>query len=189
MSDGRDAPFEVTTQAKTAKIIEEFFWQSYPIVLQTRAMAEFGLRGLSLSADDIDKILADRRELKRLFKSSKRTYTFILSSMALKIRALKTERHIEQLQSIIEVHESRPNASIYVLPEDAVISSYVPGDYIIYDRAFVHLSVFGRIPVLWRPEEVKLYTEGFNATLSYSIPPHRIKKYIEKVIREVRKSA
>lgn len=134
---------EIKALVEASSVVRQFLPAIPSGIIQTpdyaRAVLTPGVEGRP--ARDIDRAVQARLESQEALNDESRTFRFVLTEQAVRLKRAGNEIMVEQLRHLIEVM-NRPNVDLSVLPSSALVNASPLNVFVVYDDRLVCTEIF-----------------------------------------------
>jgi len=185
---------EIHRMESAASVTRVFSMDVVPGLAQTWAYAEvmFRLGRAGAPADEpIEKVIRARLARQSVLRDNAKTFSLIMSEMALRRRLIPAAEMREQITRLVELSR-RPNITVGVIPFDADehVQQYhafaILGDPDVDDESIVLAETVTRGINIRAPEEVAQYIAHFEALRTEALEGEPLREFLRGVIAELK---
>ena len=134
---------EIKALAEASTVVRQFLPAIPSGIIQTpdyaRAVLTPGVEGRP--ARDIDRAVQARLESQEALNDESRTFHFVLTEQAVRLKRAGNEIMVGQLRHMLEVM-NRPNVDLSVLPSSALVNASPLNVFVVYDDRLVLTEIF-----------------------------------------------
>ncbi|MEV4648867.1 helix-turn-helix transcriptional regulator [Saccharopolyspora sp. NPDC049357] len=176
---------EIKALAEASSVVRQFLPAIPSGIIQTpdyaRAVLTPGVEGRP--ARDIDRAVQARLESQEALNDESRTFHFVLTEQAVRLKRAENEIMVGQLRHMIEVM-NRPNVDLSVLPSSALVNASPLNVFVVYDDRLVLTEIFAGEVALRDYRDVSYHLNIFDHFRDRAVSGNEAGELLESIADE-----
>ncbi len=176
---------EIKALAETSSVVRQFLPAIPSGIIQTpdyaRAVLTPGVAGRP--ARDIDRAVQARLESQQALNDESRTFHFVLTEQAVRLKRARDEIMVGQLRHLIELMD-RPNVDLSVLPSSALVNASPLNVFVVYDDRIVLTEIFAGEVALRDYRDVSYHLNIFDHFRDRAVSGNEAGELLESIADE-----